>query len=82
MPGHARRSRLVALGLSVGGLAGIVTGMVATEQTAAEPVPATTSSTVARPVVSAPNPFTTGSTATPPSSPPTGRVRRTVTSAS
>lgn len=75
MPGHAHRSRLVALGLSVGGLAGLVTGMVVTERPAAEPV-------ATSPAVTAPDPFATGSQATPPSTPPTSRVRRTITSAS
>jgi hypothetical protein len=75
MPGHARRSRLVALGLSVGGLAGIVTGMVANERPTPEPV-------ATSPTVTAPDPFTTGSPATPPSTPPTSRARRTITSAS
>ncbi len=38
MPGNARRSRLVALGLSLGGLAGIVAGMVAAERPIPQPV--------------------------------------------
>ncbi|HEX3623020.1 MAG TPA: hypothetical protein VHT97_11955 [Acidimicrobiales bacterium] len=75
MSGHARRSRLVALGLSVGGLVGLVGGMVATEH----PRAATTGPTVA-----APDPFTAGGPATPPSTTPTpgSRFRQTITSAS
>jgi len=49
--------------------------MVVTETPAAEPV-------ATSPTVTAPDPFTTGSPATPPSTPPTSRVRRTITSAS
>lgn len=75
MPGHARRSRLIALGLSVGGLAGLVAGMLANEQPAREPV-------ATSPTVTTLDPFVTGSPATPPSSPPTSRARRTITSAS
>ncbi len=80
MSGHARRSRLVALGLSVGALVGLVTAMVATEH----PAPAaagTTGTTVA----DATDPFSAGGPATPPSSSPsTGdrRIRQTITSAS
>lgn len=79
MPGSARRSRLVALGLSVGGATGIVAGMVANEQPVAAPAPPPAS---AGPTVTTTDPFVTGSPATPASSPPTSRVRRTVTSAS
>jgi hypothetical protein len=75
MPGHARRSRLVALGLSVGGLAGLVAGMVANERPAPEPL-------ATSPTVTTLDPFAAGSPATPPSSPPTSRARRTITSAS
>ncbi len=92
MPGHARRSRLVALGLSVGGLAGLVAGMVANEHPApappapqtAAPSPTTVSSptTITSPTISASDPFAAGAPAAPPSSPPTSRVRRTITSAS
>lgn len=76
MSGPARRSRLVALGLSVGGLVGLVTGMAVTEH----PSPAPSGPTVA-----APDPFTAGGPATPPStSPPADgrRIRQTITSAS
>ena len=77
MSAPARRSRLVALGLSVGGLAGMVTGMVATEHP--RPAPPLDSQ-----IVAAPDPFAAGGPATPPSStaPPTGRLRQTITSAS
>lgn len=75
MWGHARRSRLVALGLSVAALAGLVTGMVLTEH----PRPAT-----AGPTAGAPDPFAAGGPATPPSASPSpgGRFRQTITSAS
>lgn len=73
MWGHARRSRLVALGLSVGALVGLVTGMVATEH----PRPAS-----AGPTAAAPDPFTAGGPATPPSTTAPGRFRQTITSAS
>jgi hypothetical protein len=78
MWGHARRSRLVALGLSIGGLVGLVTGMVATEH----PRPATAAP--AAPGVASPDPFAAGGPATPPSSSPPagGRIRQTITSAS
>lgn len=78
MPGPARRSRLVALGLSVGGLAGLVAGMVANER----PAPAGGPPPATGPAVTVPDPFAAGSPATPPSSPPTSRARRTITSAS
>jgi hypothetical protein len=80
MSGPARRSRLVALGLSVGGLVGLVTGMVATEH----PRPPTAGSASAGATVVAPDPFTAGGPATPPSASPADgrRVRQTITSAS
>ena len=76
MPGPARRSRVVALGLSVGALGGLVTGMVLTEH----PAPATAGATVS----TVPDPFTAGGPATPASSlaPPSTRFRQTITSAS
>ena len=81
MSGHARRSRLVALGLSVGGLAGLVTGMVTSERPApAAPAPQTAAAGPT--TVTTPDPFAAGDPATPPSSPPTSRARRTITSAS
>jgi hypothetical protein len=79
MSGPARRSRLVALGLSVGGLAGLVTGMVATEH----PRPATANP--AGPSAAAVDPFDAGGPATPPSAGPSAngrRIRQTITSAS
>ena len=78
MWGHARRSRLVALGLSVGALVGLVTAMVATEHPApAQPSAGGPAS------AAAPDHFTAGRPATPPSAPPAaGRFRQTITSAS
>jgi hypothetical protein len=75
MPGPARRSRVVAVGLSVGTLLGLVTGMILTEHPASPPQSA---------VTTAPDPFTTGRPATPASSPPAGPAgfRQTITSAS
>ena len=71
---YARRSRLVALGLSVGALVGLVTAMVATEH--ARPVPAA-------PAAASPDPFTAGGPATPPStSPPARGFHQTIISAS
>lgn len=71
----ARRSRLVALGLSVGGLAGLVTGMVATEHPRLTPAHT--------PAAASPDAFTAGGPATPPSAGAApGRFRQTVTSAS
>lgn len=79
MPGPARPSRLVALGLSAGAMAGLVTGMVRSEH----PVPAPSPSADGPAVTAAPDPFTSGGPATPPSSPPVpGRFRQTITSAS
>ncbi len=80
MPGRARRSRLVALGLSLGGVAGIVTGMVAAERPIPEAPPP--QPVAASPAVTAPDPFMAGAAAAPPESPPTSRARRTITSAS
>ncbi|HTJ76791.1 MAG TPA: hypothetical protein VL337_15655 [Acidimicrobiales bacterium] len=75
MPGPARRSRAVALGLSVGALGGLVTGMVLTEH----PAPATAGATVS----SVPDPFAAGRPATPASSAPApAAFRQTITSAS
>jgi hypothetical protein len=85
MSGPARRSRLVALGLSVGGLLGLVTGMVATEHPRpAAAGPAAAGSASAGPSVVAPDPFTAGGPATPPSARPADgrRIRQTITSAS
>lgn len=74
---YARRSRLVALGLSVAALLGLVTAMVATEHArpvAPAPAPA---------AVASPDPFTAGGPATPPStSPPARGFHQTITSAS
>lgn len=78
MPAPARRSRLVALGLSVGGLVGLVTGMVATEHPVGGAAGAAPSH---GPAVSAPDPFAAGGPATPPSG-PVPRFRQTITSAS
>ena len=75
MPGHARRSRLVALGLSVGGLAGLVTGIVLNEHPVAQPAAGATT-------VTSTDPFTAGAAATPASDSPFGHGRRTITSAS
>jgi hypothetical protein len=76
MPGPARRSRAVALGLSVGALGGLVTGMILTEH----PAPPTAGATVS----TVPDPFSAGRPATPASFPapaPAG-FRQTITSAS
>lgn len=78
MQGYARRSRLVALGLSVGALGGLVTAMVVNERPVATPAAGPSTS----PTVTTPDPFATGTTATPASEPLTGRARRTITSAS
>jgi hypothetical protein len=76
MPGPARRSRIVAVGLSVGTLVGLVTGMILTEHPASPPAQST--------VTTAPDPFTTGRPATPASSSPPepAGFRQTITSAS
>lgn len=68
---YARRSRLVALGLSVGALLGLVTAMVATEHP--RPVPAA-------PAATSGDPFAAGRPATPPSS--SAGFHQTITSAS
>lgn len=69
---YARRSRLVALGLSVGALVGLVTAMVATEHPRPAPAPAAASSPA--------DPFTAGGPATPPST--SAGFHQTITSAS
>jgi hypothetical protein len=76
MPGPARRSRVVALGLSVGTLVGLVTGMILTEH----PAPSVAGTTV----TTVPDPFTAGRPATSASSTPPGpgSFRQTITSAS
>jgi len=76
MQRHARRTRLVAAGLSVGALVGLVTGMVATERVSGAPVVSGQAG------VPAADPFATGGAATPPSTSPAGRVAHTVTGAS
>jgi hypothetical protein len=78
MSAPARRSRLVALGLSVGGLVGLVTGMVATEH----PVATAATPASSGPTATAPDPFTTGGPATPPTPGAVPRFRQTITSAS
>jgi hypothetical protein len=75
MSGHARRSRLVALGLSLAALGGLVTAMVATEHPRRAPA-------AEGPAMAVPDPFTAGRPATPPSSAPGSRFRQTITSAS
>lgn len=72
-PRPARRSRLVAAGLSVGALVGMVVGMVASEH----PLPPPT--TVVAPEGDA---FSAGRPATPASNPPRARIPQTVTGAS
>ena len=73
----ARRSRLLAAGLSVGAAVGLVVGMVATEH----PLAAGGAPPTAGPA-GVTDPFSAGGPATPPSQPSAGRIPQTVTSAS